>query len=440
MTEYFMREKWLFLSGLFMFLASCFNFDGYHAITDGSAGDSGGSGAGGAGGTLEAGAETEADVVDSGVSTCGLDLVASGSFELPLAAGSLFTGPAVVATPNGFVLMYRRVEPGGLGPVGIRLKLSDEGDANQVEIDLPSCEDDIQADGIAAAWNSIFNAGLMAVSVPPCGIDKPRLHVSNFDRDGQTVAEYTYFDLPSRLVLSPVKAMAPAPGSEQFLLAAMLGPAPYLYMFNNGLSVQSTPPPEETHKGNGTATFTQISSGSQIRSLLTDSDLESGQLVVSVTDTGTGSSSTTFFDRTTVTSLLSWAERTALVQPSASTLAWKVITKSGSTIKEGSLTGGPYTSVDAAQLHDYLLVAGAQTGSVTVFRLDGANGTFSGESTFQTELSSSLGVPAMKDFKGERVAVAAARGRVVVAWLTSVEPVANTTTVPGGYAVLACDG
>ncbi|PKN32326.1 MAG: hypothetical protein CVU63_19355 [Deltaproteobacteria bacterium HGW-Deltaproteobacteria-20] len=235
--------------------------------------------------------------------------------------------------------------------------------------------------------------------------------------------------------------MAPAPGAKEFQLAAMAGLAPpyvpYLYVFD-ALSVQSDPIPAEIHKGNGTATFTQISSGSNIRSLLTDS--ESGQLVVSVTDTGSGSSSTTFFERTTVTSLLSWAERTALVQPSASALAWKVITKSGSSVKEGSLTGGPYTSVDAAQLHDYLLIAGAQAGSVTVFRLDDANGTFSGSSTFQAKLSSSLGVSALKDFKGERVAVAAARGRVVVTWLTSVEPVDNTTTVPGGWAVLACDG
>jgi hypothetical protein len=323
--------------------------------------------------------------------------------------------------------------------MGIRLKLTGQGDATQVEIALPSCGDDIGADGIAGAWNNTFGAGLMAVSLPACGIDKPRLHVSNFDRDGKTLAEYTYLDLPSPLVLSPVKAMAPVPGAKEFQLAAMAGPAPYLYVFD-GLSVQSNPPPAEIHKGNGAATFTQISSGSTIRSLLTDSDLESGQIVVSVTDTGSGSSSTTFFERTTVTSLLSWAERTALVQPSASALTWKVITKSGSSVKEGSLTGGPYTSVDAAQLHDYLLIAGAQAGSVTVFRLDDANGTFSGSSTFQAKLSSSLGVSSIKDFKGERVAVAAARGRVVVAWLTSVEPVDNTTTVPGGYAVLACDG
>jgi len=387
-------------------------------------------------GAPEAGAEAD---VDAGPLTCELDLVATGSFELPTEVGSLFTGPAVVATPNGFVVMYRRVEPGGVEPMGVRLKLTDQGDATEVEIELPSCGDDIAADGIAGAWNNTFGAGLMAVSLPPCGMDKPRLHVSNFDRDGKTLAEYTYVDLPSRLVLSPVKAMAPAPGAKEFQLAAMAGPAPYLYVFD-GLSVQANPPPAEIHKGNGTATFTQISSGSIIRSLLTDSDLESGQLVVSVTDTGSGSSSTSFFERTTVTSLLSWAERTALVQPSASALAWKVITKSGSSVKEGSLTGGPYTAVDAAQLHDYLLIAGAQAGSVTVFRLDDANGTFSGASTFQAKLSSSLGVSAIKDFKGERVAVAAARGRVVVTWLTSVEPVANTTTVPGGWAVLACDG
>jgi hypothetical protein len=381
---------------------------------------------------------TDDSTFDAPATPCDLHLVASGALDLPVAAGTLYTGPAVVATPGGFVIMYREADPEGARPVGVRLKLTDQGDATQVEIDLPSCSDDIEADGIAAAWNDTFATGLMAVSLPPCGIDKPRLHVSSFDRDGKTLAEYTYVDLPSQLVLSPVKAMAPVPGAKEFQLAAVAGPAPYLYVFD-GLSVQSNPPPVEIHKGKGTATFTQISSGSTIRSLLTDSDLEGGQLVVSVTDTDTGGSSTVFFQRTTVTSLLSWEERTALVQPLGNALAWKAITKSGSLVKEGSLPEGPYTAVDVAQFHDYLLIAGGQAGSVTVFRLDDVNGTFSGPSTFQAKLSSSLGVSAIKDFKGERVAVAAARGRVVVAWLTSVEPIAETTTVPGGYAVLACE-
>jgi hypothetical protein len=378
--------------------------------------------------------------VDAGPLTCELELIAAGKFDAPTVAGTLFTGPAVVATPAGFVIMYREATPSGTDPRGVRLKITDEGDATRTNITLPACEQDVTSDGIGAAWNQNFGAGLMAVSLPVCGTEKPspRLHVSNFDRDGKTLAEYTY-DLPSRVILSPVKSMAASPGNNNFLAAAMAGDAPFLYVFD-GLSVQQDPAPQEIHKGNGAVTFTQIATATSTRATLTDSDLEGGKLIVTVADTGSGNSSTTSFSRTNVTSLVAWGDRAALIQPSSALLAWHVFTKAGATVKDGTLTGGPYTAMDVAQLHDYLLVAGAQAGSITVFRLDDANGTLSSTSTFQTKLSSSFGGVSLQDFKGERVAIAAARGRVVVTWITSTATIAGTTTAPGGYAVLGCDG
>jgi hypothetical protein len=98
---------------------------------------------------------------------------------------------------------------------------------------------------------------------------------------------------------------------------------------------------------------------------------------------------------------------------------------------------GLFTATDVAQLHDHLLIVGARAGSITVFRRDDANGAFSVPFAFQIQLASSQGV-SLEDFTGERVTVAAAKDRVVVAWLTTTSTMAGTSTAPGGYAVLGC--
>jgi hypothetical protein len=388
-----------------------------------------------AGNPTEEDADTEEDI---GPLNCEFDIIASGNFDLPATASTVYSGPVVVATSNGFVIMYREAEPSGLHPVGVRLKVTDQGNVTRNNINLPACAQNNRDDGIAAAWNGSLGAGLMAVALPSCGPENAQLHVSNFDRDGKTLADHQYKNVPAPLHIHPINAMAPAPASKNFLLATMQGPVPLLFVFN-GITVQGDPPPSEIHKGNGKATFTQISSSESIRSLLTDSDLDDGKILVSVVDISTGSESMTDFEHSPITSLVSWSERTVVAQPSGDSLVWKAITKSGSSIKSGTLDGGPYTSVGSAQLHDYLLLAGAKKGAITMFRIDDANGTFSG-SPFQSTLSSSFGLSAIEGFQGERIGIAAARKRVVVAWITSTVPMANTSTAPGGFAVLACRG
>jgi hypothetical protein len=397
------------------------------------------------GSTGEGGVDADAKP-DTGPLTCDLNLIAAESFDLPTQAGTLYTGPAVVATPTGFVIMYREADASGSSPRAVRVKISDEGEEDgRANVNLTPCADNIESNGLGAAWNDVLGAGLMAVSMPACpssatdgGVPAPRMHVSNFDREGNTITA-TEYNLPSTILLNPVKSVAASPGAPEFLVAAMAGAAPFLYVFD-GVGVQQDPPPAEIHKGNGTATFAQVATATNSRATLTDSDLEGGKLVVTVNDVGSGTSSSNSFPRTTVTSLTVWSDRAAVIQPDGSSLAWHAFAKSGSAIEDGTLAGGPYTSMDLAQLHDYVLIAGAQTESITIFRLDDANGTFTSSSTLQTELSSSFGNTTLDSFQGDRVAIAAARGRVVVAWVTSTAPLSSTTTAPGGYAVLGCDG
>lgn len=404
----------------------------------GGTGGSGGTGATGGTGLAEAGVDSAPPMeagpdADAAMPTaCDLALLADGTFDMPASPGALYSGPAIVATPSGFVIMYREADPSVTRAV--RLKISDQGAATRTDVDLPSCDNDLSSDGMGAAWNETFGAGFMTVSSPACGSDypSPRLYVANFDSDGENLAELTY-ELPSRIRLSPVKALAPY--GAKFFLAAMAGDAPFLYAFD-GLSVQQDPPPMEIHKGNGAVTFTQVATGPGKQSLLTDSDLEGGKLVLSMDDAPSGSSFLMSLPYGDVTSLVSWSDRTAVVHSAGDELGWNVVTQDGVNLAEGTLPG-PSTALDVAQLHDHLLIAGGRAGSITVFRIDDANGTLS-PSAFQVQLASSQGVDALESFTGERVAMAAARDRVVVAWLTTTATMAGTSTVPGGYAVLGC--
>jgi len=420
--------------------------------TSGSGGDDGG-GVAGTGGTAGADAQTDAGAdaqTDAGenacdLKLCDLNLIAAESFDLPTQAGTLYTGPAVVATPTGFVIMYREADASGSSPRAVRLKISDEGEEDgRANVNLTPCADNIESNGVGAAWNDVLGAGLMAVSMPACpssapdgGTPAPRMHVSNFDREGKTITA-TEYNLPSTILLNPVKSVAASPGAPEFLVAAMAGAAPFLYVFD-GVGVQQDPPPAEIHKGNGTATFAQVATATNSRATLTDSDLEGGKVMVTVNDVGSGTSSSSSFPRTTTTSLTVWSDKAMIIQPDGSSLAWHAFNKSGA-INDGTLSGGPFTAMDLAQLHGCVLIAGARSGSITIFGVDDANGTFNGPSTINTELSSTFGNTTLKDFQGERIAVAAGRDRIVVTWVTSTAPLASGSVTPGGYAVLGCDG
>jgi len=90
-------------------------------------------------------------------------------------------------------------------------------------------------------------------------------------------------------------------------------------------------------------------------------------------------------------------------------------------------------------LNDRVLVAAGAMAKITLFRMDGNDGTMSAGSSFQATLVSPLGSATLANYDGGRVSVAAARNRVVVAWLNSAAPIPNATTAPGGFAVLACE-
>jgi len=155
---------------------------------------------------------------DTGPLTCELELVAAEGFDLPTESGMLYDGPAVVATPTGFVIAYYEADPAGAEPRVVRLKISDEGEQdNRANSNIPSCAENTDSSGLAAAWNDEFGAGLMTLSRPACDEaagDQPTMRAENFDREGETIAEQNY-PLPSNIQLTPVKALAPSSSGDQ---------------------------------------------------------------------------------------------------------------------------------------------------------------------------------------------------------------------------------
>jgi len=237
------------------------------------------------------------------------------------------------------------------------------------------------------------------------------------------------YSLPSRVRFSPVKALAPAPRSGEFILAAMAEETPFRYVFH-GVDVQTDPPPKEVHPGSGNVTFVQMATSANQIVMLTDSDDAGGKLLVSMEQVSTGAVKRMDLPPSTTTSLAAWGTRAAVVQASPASLDFAVI-DDATTFQGGSVDTGPCSAVDTALLDDELLVVAARPGAWSLLRVAGMD-----QSPPITGTDESY-VRTVDGYDGRRVAVAAARGRAVVAWLTTSEK-QPTGQSPGGFVVLGC--
>ena len=118
-------------------------------------------------------------------------------------------------------------------------------------------------------------------------------------------------------------------------------------------------------------------------------------------------------------------------------LAYKAIDLAGTDLGQGQMSGPAFRSGDLAVLGDHLLAVGSQAGSLTMFRVGGALGAALDSAPAATvTLDSASGVTSLAGFDGDHVAMAAARQRVALVWLTKTTLTAGDPT--GGWAVLQC--
>lgn len=410
---------------------------------------------------------------------CDLSVVASGTLPAAISADAQVTGPAVAATSDGFVLVYRQLDPTSGKVQLVSLKLPDSGTLGAPSTaDLEGCASQAPTDGLGLAFSG--TTGLLAAGLQDCSgtgagagaafipvgtdgkLSSPNsLRNPSFtelklaqghslsarpnivpDGGSSTPAfdfAYRAIQAGSTLVQVGVLAYAKFSGSPTSMftetadygmvattdkLQALLGRVPSrgADIFKvTGNAVTPTPPPQDA----GSEASTEGG---------TEGGTEAG------TDSGTSSNGEFVLpDSPTWAAVTAADDRAAAVVPGGGAgLTLQVADATGKDLGKSNLVGGVFQSGDVAFTHDHLIVVGGSANNLVVYRVDGATtaSTVSATGATKVEYKDALGKASLSDFDGARLSMAAARDHVVVVWLSSL---ALSQGVPtGGWAMLSC--
>ncbi|MCU0690345.1 MAG: hypothetical protein MUF54_02990 [Polyangiaceae bacterium] len=381
--------------------------------------------------------EAQPDVAqEAGSGECELTLLGGESFDLPAAPGARYGGPVVVPTPTGFVVVYHEVDATGMTNRGVLQFVQDDAaKGTRTHVPVDGCASNLDSNGLAATWSHAYGGGFMALSRPACSdADTASLHVAIFDQTGTRLNDVSY-PLPAPITIAPARGAAAYPYSTYFLLAANTGPVASLYTFD-GLAVQ--PGQHRVFTDEGASTFALVASNEDMWGTLAGTGANT--LAFELNDSSSGDNARGTLPAASFATIATWPGRAVVVAPDGSNLVWYALDSLGQRLHEGTLVGGPYTAVDATTLHAHVLIAGAQVGKISVFRVDDADNALGSAASTQVDLNAAVGGTSLVGYLGERVSIGANRNRVVVAWVMTTAPLAGATNVPGGYAVLSCDG
>lgn len=393
----------------------------------------------------DAGPKPDANEADASTpKICKLTTTAADVLPVPRSAGATFTGPDVVATPEGFVVGYREVDATGATAKGYRILVKNDGTASApVAYDLHGCSGAPASSGLAMGWSDANHAGLMAVAMPACGEAGPSLHVTTFDAFGQPRSLDTYNTQDLRL--SSVQAAAPYPDSTRIAMAAVANGQPTMYLFQDSRVFQDT---EAIENGGQPATFAQVATGTGIVALAAAASVGgagTSTISLSVRAPKSTNPSTVTLPGGTKAAVAAWNDRALLAVADTNSISWNAYDVDGYGVGNGGLagSGSAFLGLDVAVMQPHVWVAGARPGTITLYRLDDINGSFESSTTYMANLK---GTPdpssdaSLLDFDGKNVALAAGNNRAIVVWLTDEGPADDVQVPIGGYAVLTCDG
>jgi hypothetical protein len=278
---------------------------------------------------------------------------------------------------------------------------------------------------MALAWNPDLGFGLLALATASCGPpDGPSMTVGNFTDQGELIASISY-QLPSELRLADKHGGAPSRDPHDFVLAAVSAAGPTLYSFD------------------GVAVDTDVA----MLDAFPDSDyaIVAGTPSVSASLTGgTTPGITLLLDTPTVSlltkepnqaapfaSVTAWDERGFAVFPRSGGIKYWMVDAPSSVTSENDIDAPAYASLDVVRLREHVIVAGGLSDTVELLRFDGATDPSMLLSLMMVRnLHPSTGIGALSGFGGTDLAIAAARERVMVTWLSGSSV---------GYAVLRCE-
>ena len=356
---------------------------------------------------------------------CHLDLVASG--ELPAAPKGAFAGPGLAAGDDEFFLAY------SLRTNGSRLHLVRIADSGASSVSTEPLDDALCPGSTGRAGVAFSQGkGLAVFNQTDCGDGNGAGAVfAPFDAHGNignaTAPKSSQFD---QLMVSS-GAVAPTPSSGSFFFAygaIMSGEASAQLGVIEGNTFAPAHPIAFPFSDEDVPVV-HVASSSQLHALLGVRSDWTASLIVS----GAAPGSSTIYESPMAgtaenahAALVAWENSVAWALAHPNAAVWNAIAAGDANPMSGK--GGPADSVGLAVLRDHLLLAEGRPKAFSVSRFSGALGKLSPEpaATVSRDLP-------LSEYDGQAIAIAAARQRVAVAWLSE-----STPSSPGGWALLEC--
>ncbi|MCB9588583.1 MAG: hypothetical protein H6718_24450 [Polyangiaceae bacterium] len=385
-------------------------------------GGSGGGGGGGTSGGTEGGGGT--------LQTCSLALVNQGQLPPPFLGHSRLNSIDVAPSQTGFVIVYR--EHAHTGSMQLSsVPIDDSGGAGTpLNLKLQSCS---FTDIYGTAVDFHGDTGVAATALPDCANTGPGLAVAGLTPAGLdgslNIARYPG---TTALRLARHSGLAAIPGTADYELAyyeqdtQALGKA--VVVDANGVKPGAVHTPLFNRAEVSSA---QTARTNQIRAYL--GGRPTGMHFSVVDYDGNQTSSDIEFG--SWSSLVAWQDRAAALVEAANkkTANYTVKDSKGALLAAGSVPTTELRSGDLTVAGDYLVLLLGHLGRLTIARIPGVIGNLGSP---ETSSFTNFGGTPLEPLAGYRVAAAAARGLLLVTWLSHDDPQAGVNV--GGWALLRC--
>lgn len=403
-------------------------------------------------------------------SQCSLELLGAGPLANPVGGGgTLVSAPAIAATPSGFVIVYREIDPNGASARVTVLPIDPAGGALAATRPLLKgrCANSDETDGVGLVMNGTDGQIVLARSA--CGA-RPGLELLSFSSKPDVTIDPNFrsSDSPTATTLALSGGHVAATRSGGSIVVFTEDGASRIATVVPGTGVAS---PSGSFGGTTGVTGAWAAASDKVLAVLSagpnagaapagDGGVEGG------TGTGTGndgpSLSLVMAPPTTAAdtfSSINETPRAPIVFPGV----WGAVAALGTRVIVMSDGGGPGRSVsyrafdlgkttpsetngfsiegtgnpttgDVTMLGDKAYFAALKPGSVSlhVYANASTTPTLLRESLFRKEPR----ISAVSTVRDGRVAVAATASRIAVVWTTAKVLTNNDST--GGYAVFAC--
>lgn len=415
----------------------------------GGSGGSGGSGGTSSGGTSGMGGSSGKG--GSGGSPpsmgCKLDLVKSGELPAPIEIGATVAGPAVVATPTGFLIGYRDLAVNGsMDRVTVVAVGADGAAAQPSTFSLGACPGTAVDPGVAMAVSDDGAAGLLAAARPACknmmadgGVDGSGITFVRFTGGGQ-ISDGLLLKGPDgfpTITLGSPHALTRAFSPFDYRVTYVQSQTALTFPIVGVMAAPNQPFDPVFTPLLGTTAATSASSADLLLQAGTVAIDGGTQTAVRVEPKGSAAK-TVFRDPATAYAAVAFGQKAALVSRDAmGGLAWVILGSDAMATGSGTVMGTA-KGFDAAVINDRLVTVSGQNLGFTMTAFKGVSGTPATTAEI-TAMVKSDQVSQLASFDGAQLAMAAsqASGRVLVAWASRNQLGAKDPT--GGYAVFRCE-